>query len=463
MGRNARIRQLMTSRVPGRQPDGLERHRWIPVNPIVPQGNEQECSQDPDIADESTREYQPLRVEESPKIIEASLAKVDFERLRKVNRPGWRDYCREPNPEETEKEIDRCTCYGFYQKCWADSEERWIPHIQHCETCEEWADRKCEIPGHSPKSKNSLLSDLGNRRYIAGYPITNDNERNCCEMGLCVHEFYKHQKADIPWWACIEEQCEEHQKAKVRNQLWPKLPRCAVIKTQQCPCFRNGCLCNFSEAHPFRNSLLYPSGYEGEVNELLNTINEAEKWIRETEERTQTLRMVKNIEPNVKQIDIRVKVRKATIAAIVDCGADVDYINKAWCERQKFPIRELGDGWMEGYDAKKTRTKLQDAEVKFKYQGVTQTRRFRVVQETGTDIMVLGMPWLQEMNPDVDWKERTVTLKKEASNVDEREIGTPVSRMKRVKNKNEDSNKTSHRNNEKSKGDPEEDTAETKS
>jgi len=117
MGRNARIRQLMTSRVPGRQPDGLERHRWIPVNPIVPQGNEQECSQDPDIADESTREYQPLRVEESPKIIEASLAKVDFERLRKVNRPGWRDYCREPNPEETEKEIDRCTCYGFYQKC----------------------------------------------------------------------------------------------------------------------------------------------------------------------------------------------------------------------------------------------------------------------------------------------------------------------------------------------------------
>jgi len=192
--------------------------------------------------------------------------------------------------------------------------------------------------------------------------------------------------------------------------------------------------------------LLYPSGYEGEVNELLNTINEAEKWIRETEERTQTLRMVKNIEPNVKQIDIRVKVRKATIAAIVDCGADVDYINKAWCERQKFPVRELGDGWMEGYDAKKTRTKLQDAEVKFKYQGVTQTRRFRVVQETGTDIMVLGMP---EMNPDVDWKERTVTLKKEASKVDEREIGTPVSRMKRVKNKNEDSNKTSHRNNEK--------------
>ena len=29
--------------------------------------------------------------------------------------------------------------------------------------------------------------------------------------------------------------------------------------------------------------------------------------------------------------------------------------------------------------------------------------------------MVLGMPWLRDTNPDIDWQKRTVTLRKTAS------------------------------------------------
>ena len=43
------------------------------------------------------------------------------------------------------------------------------------------------------------------------------------------------------------------------------------------------------------------------------------------------LQMVTTEEVNVKQLDIQVKVGNETIAAIVDCGADVDYINEEWC------------------------------------------------------------------------------------------------------------------------------------
>src|SRR5882762_4909237 len=59
MGKNAKIRQITTSRVPGGQPDGWAKHRWIQVDPIVSQGKEHDSSQDPTIANESTREYRP--------------------------------------------------------------------------------------------------------------------------------------------------------------------------------------------------------------------------------------------------------------------------------------------------------------------------------------------------------------------------------------------------------------------
>jgi hypothetical protein len=101
----------------------------------------------------------------------------------------------------------------FNQRCWAESEERWIPYIQHCEECEQWANRTCTIKGHSPKSKCSLLADLGNRRYLASCPVRDSIGRTCCDRRICTHEFYEHQEV-----ACIEENCEEHQEMKIRNQ-----------------------------------------------------------------------------------------------------------------------------------------------------------------------------------------------------------------------------------------------------
>ena len=124
------------------------------------------------------------------------------------------------------------------------------------------------------------------------------------------------------------------------------------------------------------------------------------------------LRMVNADESEVKQIDIQVRVGKETITAIVDCGANVDYINKKWCEEKGFMVTEAGQGWMEGYDGKQKKVKLQEAEVKFRFQGVFFRHKFRVIETTGSDILVLGMPWLQKHNPNIDWQKRKVTLKK---------------------------------------------------
>jgi hypothetical protein len=236
-----------TSRIPERQPDGEQEHRRIQVKTPVSEEEDPNSPKDLNTVDESTQECQLTLVEGSNRRIEERLATVDFGKLTKTNRPGWREFCRGHDQEVTKTEMDRCNCYGFNQKCWAESEERWIPHIQRCQECRKWNDRTCTVQGHTPKNKSSIPSDLGNRRYLVSYPIKDSIGRTCCDRRICTHEFFEHQEADIPWWACVEEDCEEHQEMKIRNQQWPRLPRSAILKAQECPCFRNGCLCNFSE------------------------------------------------------------------------------------------------------------------------------------------------------------------------------------------------------------------------
>jgi hypothetical protein len=57
-----------------------------------------------------------------------------------------------------------------------------------------------------------------------------------------------------------------------------------------------------------------------------------------------------------------------------------------------------------------------------------------MIKETGDDLMVLGMPWLQRINPEIDSQKRTVTLRKEASKETRGKIGD--NEFKEPKNNN---------------------------
>ena len=357
--------------------------------------------------------------EGSPRSIEQKLMKVNYEEMSKINRPAWVEYSRCYDPKRTADEENLCKCYGFNQECWANSEERWIPHIEHCEACLAWAKTNCAVQGHSSKSKNSMLSDMGNRRYLACHPIKDNKGISCCERRVCTHEFYVHDIINIPWWACVEEECDEHHNMKVRNQRWPKVPTSTLLKSQKCPCFRNGCLCNFSNAHPYRESLLIPPGNLRTVENLKDTRElwkdikkESEKTLHQLNENIMRLRKVSTSTTEVKQIEIQVEAENETLAVIIDCGASVDYVNEAWCEKKGLKTVDIGKGWMEGYDGQLTNVQLKETEIELKFQGMVHRHTFRVIKQTGTDTMVLGMPWLQLINPDVNWKSRRVTLRK---------------------------------------------------
>jgi Retrotransposon gag protein len=431
----AELRKLTQST--GKQPDEKPEHQGIQVKANVLEV-EQESSKDLDTARDSTTNYRPKEVEGSEATINERLARVEFEELNRTNRPSWREFCKirgddqEENEAEQERETNKCKCFNFDQHCWADSGERWINHIRRCKECERWTDTRCDLEGHSPKSKTSVLADLGNRRFIADGPLRDNLGRTCCEKALCTHEFFRHQRYDIPWWACIERDCDRHEPMKIRNGIWPRLPRSTILKAQRCPCFRKGCLCNFDSRHPFYEELLFPPANE-RVKDELDTMVEGLKRrnayeMERLKKEITRVRMADTSDNKAKQIEIRVKVGNEDVTAIIDCGADIDYINQEWCEERNFKQRTVGEGWIEGFDGERKKTKVRDAEVKFRFNGVFQRNKFRVLEKTGEDKMVLGMPWLQKENPVIDWKARTVNLRN-ASKVQGREVRTPVPRI----------------------------------
>jgi hypothetical protein len=52
-----------------------------------------------------------------------------------------------------------------------------------------------------------------------------------------------------------------------------------------------------------------------------------------------------------------------------------------------------------------TKVPIKEATIPFTLKGKFQKHKFRAIAETGSDLIVLGMPWLRKENPEIDWQE----------------------------------------------------------
>jgi retrotransposon gag protein/zinc knuckle protein len=363
------------------------------------------------------------------------LAKMDFSNLTKENKPYWREFCnrRIANTEdelrvwiECERKLSYvCDCYGFDLNCWGMNVESWTRHTEHCAECRAWSNRSCVIPGHSAKSKNNILQDLGNRHQTHGI-ITNERGQTCCELGICIHEFIEHQEYDIPWWTCLNDNCKEHNYAKKVINTLPMVPRFVLLRDRKCPCLSRGCVCSLNRKHPFHGALLKADDCVIKTCNIHQKKeekeNELERLKERIEELTNEIKMLKaakigktTMKEVVPQLKSKVMINRKEIEVTVDCGADVNYVNRKWCEQQRFQVKTQGYGWVKSYDGKWKNVPKQTTNIAFRMQGKYQRQIFKVLEETDEDLMVLGMPWLAYENPDIDWARRTIQLSNKAS------------------------------------------------
>ena len=340
----------------------------------------------------------------------------NFQWLRPKNR-NWQDRSGFFNDKfidiqrEAKWEAENCNCYSF-EVCWAFTNTKWSEHVKECLSCEAWEERDCKVPGHDPVTKRLILNDISERRHVTDTQLIR-KKGNCCLDGLCTHEFVTHSDRKIPWWACFGDGCEDHMTQKINSQQLPRIPLITITNAQNCPCLRRGCQCNYDNKHPFHEALLSPPANMSVVDALKETIERLESHVANSSKREKELRegirKIRMVSSEQKgQLLTKVKVGKATITAVIDSGADINYVNEQWCKEEKIPYKMTGWGWIKGYNGEKTRTRILEAKIGMKIQGKYSRTKFSVLKETGDDKLVLGIPWLEKANPIIDWKERTI-------------------------------------------------------
>jgi hypothetical protein len=323
-----------------------------------------------------------------------------------------------------------CNCYGFDPICWGRSGLTWTSHIKDCQQCKEWSMRECRVQGHSVANKKMILTDISERKFTPDRtPIRDINQSNCCEKNICTHEFTGHGKFDVSWWACYEEQCAEHYAMKSKNGIRPRLPLITIENNNKCPCLRKGCICSFSQRHNFHRGLLTVKQcwysqcrlhdaedtqiceMDQEVSIFRNEIRNAAMEIRGLARNMARIRRTSG-DKSTKQMNATILVDNKEVSAIIDSGADINYANEKWCLRNGINYDTTGYGKIKAYDGSYTQEHIREASIVFQIQGVQQKQTFQVLKETGEDNVVLGMPWLESENPQIDRKERTVTIRK---------------------------------------------------
>jgi Retrotransposon gag protein len=368
-----------------------------------------------------------------------TISRIEYGATTLTNNNLWLKNCgtRTENPRartDEQKIVTRaCRCFSFYQKCWATTKDPWEKHVKSCSLCTRWLERKCALKGHDQLTRNSLMIDLGRRRHVIGLPIKDNCGRTCCERNVCTHEFFTHKEANIPWWACLDEGCRDHYDAKRKNGFQMELPTCTILNAQLCPCMRKGCVCGFGIDHPFHNMMTAMGENKG-IFENLEEIEELVKRIK-TEHKPTAIRirqLTSSTEAmTVKQLSTPVKIGKRTVTAIVDSGADVSYINWKWCLEQNIPIRQKGFGLIRSYDGLEKRVKVMETRLSMKIKGKFMRHTVKVLEDTGEDVLVLGMPWLEETNPFINWRTREIQFRK-TDNKETNEEWIPAVNLKKI-------------------------------
>jgi hypothetical protein len=327
----------------------------------------------------------------------ASIDKTPFTKTNPLVDKIWKQQRMRTTDEQEQRineEVQRCTCYQFDPRCWVKSGFSWEAHCKFCRRCRRWGDKDCELPQHQAERKKEHLTKISQVRATLGRVIRNNTEQSYRDQQECIHRFIWHGKTDIPWWVCFKRDCTTHDLAKTRNGIWPVIPTITIKNAQKCPCLREGCECNWIPSHPFHAELIPGSIFSCDRHKI------------------PTIRKVSD-ESASRQLSVAVKVKGSVVQTIVDSGANVNYINEAWGKRMGIKAQDQGEGTIRANSGETIKGRIKVTSTKFSMNGKTMEHEFRVIRKTGSDNMLLGIPWLREENPMIDWQKEKITLIKE--------------------------------------------------
>ena len=108
-----------------------------------------------------------------------------------------------------------------------------------------------------------------------------------------------------------------------------------------------------------------------------------------------------------------VVVNGARTDALLDCGASREFIDSTWAKNQGFHCQDLQDSFpVKLADGTSILCSQYIRNVAIKFKQFTHKTDVYVLDFKGEHTLVLGQTFLVRRNPDIDWRERTLTLRK---------------------------------------------------
>jgi hypothetical protein len=335
-----------------------------------------------------------------------------------------------------QRDSQQCKCFNWNQRCWADSAETWDEHTGHCPGCRGWERKGCPIVSHGSVVKQRMMRELSKRSYIDGRVMLRNGESTCCMEMTCIHDFIRHWRFDVPWWACVNGQCYTHFRQKRLNRVFPRIPRISILNAQRCPCLRLGCACQYSRKHPFHFDLCKAQNCIGdlpcepheswqkiwriqkqgswesadEARRIERLLQSAERIARGVENFNVEEHVVRSAHQDEPSIRIKVRIGGVEGHALIDSGSTANFLSDRFAREIAAETENKGTMTVTRFDGTKAEFPLEITTVRYWIQGQGYQDEFRIIPMGDGTQVILGYPWMKKMNPRIDWQRKRVQL-----------------------------------------------------
>jgi hypothetical protein len=325
--------------------------------------------------------------------------------------------------EEEQEKVIECNCRPSRAVCWEESMQTWQQHIRSCPKCYEWTHNECPMHG---KGNMKIAEEYERLSHTRGTNLCDGawgHVRNCScvyfpQCGGLIH-------ADLDWTLCFDLDCDRHWKDKNHWGWIPTKPRILNVPNFDCPFDYEYCDCvNTEIGHPMHYRIAKEDcrSYDCLSHRGLRT-ETPEQWDdhfkhvqRYKDQHRRQYRIAVTMEHRGDSMTLETTINKHKARILVDSGATRNYIDQKFIEQHNLPFKQTkewaevvganGETIIEGYKKKANATVRSNNY----YAGIT----FDIAPLNSEYYdAIVGMSWLKQFNPIVDWEQGKITIQGE--------------------------------------------------
>ena len=276
-------------------------------------------------------------------------------------------------------------------ECWEQKDETWDEHLQKC-------DRHPDICRYCQQPNGKLweyLREVTTKRLRG--PIHTPCGYDWCD---CVHYRGHPEHDQLPWIVCYSHACGKHYDQKHMAHYFPERPK---KYNNTCPCWDWNCACRGYLVHPGHSSMHWTACYEDSC-----IVHFEPKEYYPNPRRQRQPRWQANLSATQRGYHLKfiTPILGQSAKVMVDSGATGNYMDPRFKEQlgilgiekaRPEPISGLNGENLGGH------LTVESGFVPMAVASHLERMNFDVTPLGQYDV-VLGIPWLRNHNPEIDWK-----------------------------------------------------------